>query len=106
MNKLLFVAIMFMTSVAGADYVKWDASTSDPACVDGYILYFNNLHVDVGNVTEYNLSPLDLESCTLYNLSVKAYNKAGLSEKSNEVPYVVVYDPPEQVQNVRIEKVE
>jgi len=70
----------------------WDASTGE---VDGYRIYYGTIqgqhpyNKDLGNVTQYHVLDLPLQEKTTYFFVITAYNAAGESPPSNEVPWTV-----------------
>ena len=98
----LIVILLFSVTPTFGDHLVWDAVVPDQ-CVDGYNVYYNGVVVNVGKVTTYNIDLLPLDPCTLYTFEVTAFNAAGESDKSNDIQYVKVYNPPPIPGNVRVE---
>ncbi len=87
---LLVVLFLIFPFLTYADQtIAWDASPDD---ITGYRIYFSGKqggpyseNKNVGNVTQYPLSNIELEEGKLYYLVVRAYSDAGESENSNEI---------------------
>ena len=102
MKKILaftLLTLLICTVAAWGQSVKvtWDANTEPDLA--GYKLYMGNqpgdytAPIDVGNVTEYQVS--DLPENTTYYFAVTAYDNGGLeSGFSNEASYAVPNLPP------------
>ena len=97
-KKIYFLYLVMLPVFFLFTYIPADAATMvwDPSSgvVTGYKIYYrtsldseHTLGDTIGNVTQYPLSNLQLEEGATYYFVVKAYNSAGESEPSNEVPY-------------------
>lgn len=104
MKKMFFAALMLTLALPltafAAPRLAWDPSTGQ---VDGYKIYYGTSsgHYtgsrDVGLVTEYPLTNLNLTEKQTYFFVAKAYNTAGESAGSNEVSYTVPDNTPPSI---------
>lgn len=95
-NKLfscsLILAFLLPCQALAEPYLAWDPSSGT---VSGYRIYYGQspgthpLSKDVGNVTQYSLSGLNLEESKTYYFITRAYNDVGESGDSNEVSWSV-----------------
>jgi len=96
MKKLFIIlAIVFFAGSASAWTLHWDAVTG----VDGYKLYHKDLaatsfiETDVGTVTSYDLTPLNLAIGTRYEFYLIAHSVGSTSGESDHIRWTVPVDP-------------
>lgn len=110
----LFFAIVFVLAGIATEVVKAEGIETGPDCTftwtpattgppaDGYKVFIgatsndpNAVFNDVGNVTTATCSGIGINTSGQYYARIKAYNVAGDSGFSNEVPFVLVTAVPD-----------
>jgi len=107
MIKKLLIMILFLliVTIASADVIKWDASTTDANCVAGYKVYYNENSKVLGNVLVYEINELNLTPNVKYKLNVVAYNYDGIeSELSDDVFYIYKGVAPDDNPAIKVEQ--
>lgn len=86
----IFIALFALCGQVNAETLLWQNGDPDP--VDGYKLYWGivnppDTEIDVGNVIEYDLTPLNLQLDIAYYFRVKAYRGANDSAWSDTLQF-------------------